>query len=93
MDVGEELVGGGGGGSGRGAHGGGEARAPVCLDAPLIHRVEGGVRNMDDRFKSLWLDKIEMRVRDEAADLEDLVGICVETRHLWVLARCRLQQI
>lgn len=87
LNVGEELVGGGGGGSGRGAHGGREARAPVRVDAPLIHRVEGGVRDMDDRFKSLGLDEIELRVRDEAADLEDLVGVGVETCHLWESAR------
>lgn len=51
-DVGEERVCGGGGGGGRGPHGSGEARAAVCIDAPLRHRVEGGVWDVDDGFKA-----------------------------------------
>lgn len=50
-DVGEERVCGGGGGGGRGSHGGGEARAAVCVDAPLRHRVKGGVWDVDDGFE------------------------------------------
>lgn len=51
-DVGKERVCGGGGGGGRGADGGGEARAAVGVDAPLRHRVEGGVWDMDDCFEA-----------------------------------------
>lgn len=72
-DVGQEGIGGGGGGNERGAHGSGEARAAVGVDAPGRHRVQGGVRMVDDSFEAVGLEEAELGVRDEAADLEDLV--------------------
>lgn len=85
LDVGEEAAGGGRGGSGRGADGGGEPRAAVDVDAPGRHRVQGGVRVVDDGFEAVGLEELQLTVGDKAADLEDLVCFRVQTCHLRVV--------
>lgn len=47
------------------------------VDAPGRHRVQGGVRVVDDGFEAVGLEEAELGVRDEAADLEDLVCLGV----------------
>lgn len=52
------------------------------IDAPLRHCIESRLRMMDDDFESVGIEELELRVRDEAADLEDLISLGVEACHL-----------
>lgn len=43
------------------------------IDAPLRHGVESALGLVDDCFEALVVEEAELRVGDEAADLQDLV--------------------
>lgn len=52
------------------------------VDAPLRHVVEGGLGVVDDGFETGGFEDAELVVCDEAADLEDAVGVGVKASHL-----------
>jgi len=52
------------------------------VDAPLGHVVEDGVGVVDDDFEADGFEDAELVVRDEAADLEDAVGVGIKASHL-----------
>lgn len=83
LDVGQQIRRGGGRGRGGRENGGCQSRTAVGVDAPLGHGVEGRFGVVDDGLEAVGLEELELRVGDEAADLEDLVGFRVEARHLW----------
>lgn len=54
----------------------------VGVDAPLGHGVEGGFGVVDDGFEAGGFEDAELVVCDEAANLEDAVGVGVKASHL-----------
>ena len=69
--------------AGAGQHPFGEPRAAVLLGVPLVHRREdaGGLANRDLRPVR---QHPERRIGDDGGDLDDLLGIGIETGHLQI---------
>lgn len=52
------------------------------VDAPLRHVVEDGLGVVDNSFETNGFEDAKLMVCDEAANLEDAVGVRVKASHL-----------
>jgi hypothetical protein len=55
----------------------------VLTPVPVVHRVEHGVRLVDCEHRPLG-QRIQMPIRDDGGDLDDVIAVGLEARHFQV---------
>ena len=83
LDIGEQVGRRGRCGRARLEDGGGEARATVGVDTPRRHGPERGCGLVNHGLEPGLVEDLQLRVCDDAADLEDLVVRRIKAGHLY----------